>query len=168
MLIAVARVRSSHGIKGFIKASALSGHPDTVKAQKELRIGANEDSAVIFKLEGVRPTTADSMLIKLEGIDSMDEAEQLKGMTIYIPEEALPALPQLTYYSYQLEGCLAYFEDGSLLGAVKRVDSFPANDVLVVETTDGIEVLVPATKDIIKAVDLDSRRITIENRKGLV
>lgn len=168
MLIAVARVRSAHGIRGSIKVSALSGNSDTIKAQKELLIGTDEDSAAIYKLESIRPTTGDNMLIKLVNIDSMDEAELLRGMTVYVPEEALPNLPQLTYYSYQLEGCKVFFEDGALLGDVARVENLPANDVMVVRITTGKEVLVPATRDIVKKVDLAGRRIVIEKRKGLV
>ena len=168
MLIAVAKVRSAHGIKGSIKVSALSGNSDTLKAQKELLIGVDEDSAGIYKLESIRPTTGDNMLIKLVNIDSMDEAELLRGMTVYVPEEALPSLPQLTYYSYQLEGCKVFFEDGSLLGDVERVDNLPANDVMIVRTKVGKEALVPATRDIVKNIDVAGRRIVIERRKGLV
>ncbi|HOA15021.1 MAG TPA: ribosome maturation factor RimM [Bacillota bacterium] len=168
MLIAVAKVRSAHGVKGFIKVSALSGSSETIRAQKELLIGKDQGSVQAYKLDSIRPTTGDNVLLKLEGVDSMDDAELLAGMTAYVPEEALPSLPELTYYSYQLEGCSVLFEDGSPLGVLKRVENFPANDVMVVVTEAGKEALVPATRDIVKSVDLDGRRIVIENRKGLV
>ena len=167
MLIAVGKVRAPHGLKGHIKVEALSGSPDFLLDIDSIFIGESPEGASKRRIEGLKGIVGSGAILKLEGIDSPEAASCLRASFLYIEEEGLPELPEDTFYSYRLVGMEVVSTDGKHLGKVARVDSYPANDCLAVMGADGREFLVPAVKDIVKSVDEESGRITIEDRAGL-
>ncbi len=106
-------------------------------------------------------------IIKLEGIDSVEQAEKLRGKTLEIHHRQLETLPEGQYYHFQLIGLEVWTTEGKRLGKVIRVLSAPSNDNYVVGGEKG-EILIPAIEDVVKSVDLESGRITIEAIEGLL
>jgi len=106
-------------------------------------------------------------IIKLEGIDSVEQAEKLRGKTLEIHHRQLETLPEGQYYHFQLIGLEVWTTEGKRLGKVIRVLSAPSNDNYVVSGEKG-EILIPAIEDVVKSVDLESGRITIEAIEGLL
>jgi 16S rRNA processing protein RimM len=153
MLVAIGKVRSVHGLKGFIKAEAYTGSDRTLKAQDELFLGASESSCRLYKVEGLK--------------GSPEDADSLKGYLIFIEQAQLPQLPAGSYYSFMLEGMEVETTEGKRLGKVRCVDHYPANDILTVCSEDGPDILIPAVKDIVRNVDMKSSKIIVEDRKGL-
>jgi len=167
MLIVIGKVRSVHGLKGFIKVEAFTGSDRTLRHQDEIFLGASEKSCRPFKVEGLKGATGDAVLIKLVGVDTPDSADSLKGYLIFIEQGGLPQLPEGSYYSFMLEGMEVETTEGKRLGKVTKVDHYPASDILTVSCEDGSEVLIPAVKDIVKSVDVKASKIVVEDRKGL-
>jgi len=167
MLIAIGKVRSVHGLKGFIKAEAYTGSDRTLKAQEELFLGASDKSCRPYKIEGLKGATGDVVLVKFVGVDTPDDAASLKGYLIMIEQDRLPQLPEGSYYSFMLEGMDVETAEGKKLGKVTIVDHYPASDILTVSSEDGSEILIPTVKDIIRSIDMKASKIIVEDRKGL-
>jgi 16S rRNA processing protein RimM len=106
-------------------------------------------------------------IIKLEGIDSVDDAEELSGKTLEIHHSQLENLPEGQYYHFQLIGLEVWTTEGERLGKVIKILSSSSNDNYVVSGEKG-EILIPAIEDVVKSVDLESGRITIEAMEGLL
>lgn len=106
-------------------------------------------------------------IVKLEGIDSADEAEKLRNKTLDIHYSQLESLPEGQYYHFQLIGLEVWTSQGQRLGKVVRILSTPSNDNYVVSGEKG-EILIPAIEDVVKSIDLEAKRITIEAIKRLL
>ncbi len=167
MLIAVGKVRAPHGLKGHIKVEALSGDPGLFQGLDHIFMGNTPELAVKWRIEGIKGIVGSGAILKLEGIDSPEDAAGLRTSFLYLDEQGLPELPEDTFYSYKLVGMEVRSTEGRHLGKVSRVDNYPANDCLAVVGADGKEFLVPAVKDIVKSVDEKQGLITIEDRAGL-
>ncbi len=87
-------------------------------------------------------------MVQFANFDSSEDCDFLIGSFLYIPEEDAISLPEFSYFIHDLIGSTVEAEDG-VLGTITDVLSYPANDVYVVQDSDGNEILVPALKDLI-------------------
>jgi len=106
-------------------------------------------------------------VITLEGVDSMNDAELLRGAELRVPEGALQALPPGTFYHFQLIGCEVVTVGGEVVGTVRAVEGEAGNHRLSIASDRG-EVLVPLVTSICVAIDATARRITIDPPAGLL
>ena len=164
MKISVAIVQKPRGFKGEL---AVIPYKDDTESLKK---GA---SVTLQKKDSTRDTTIMAVVflrgrisLKLDGIDSEEAAEDWRGAEIMMELDSLPKLGKGEYYNFQIEGCEVYEEDGKLIGKVKAVDSYAANDILMVDGELG-EILIPMIKTIIKSIDIENKKIIIEKLEGL-
>ena len=106
-------------------------------------------------------------IVKIEDIASRNEAEELRGAALFLPEEELPILPEGEYYSYQLLGMEVVTEAGELLGEVSKIFTAGGHDVYVVRGKER-EVLIPAVDHVVIKIDLDERKMIIRPMEGLL
>jgi 16S rRNA processing protein RimM len=97
----------------------------------------------------------------------MDAAEALAGAELRIDTAAMVALPEGEFYRHELVGCRVEGTDGRQVGEVRRVETGPGGDRLVVEGERG-EILVPLARDICVSIDPAARRIVIAPPDGLL
>ena len=107
------------------------------------------------------------LLIKLEGIDSLEAAEGLRDATLQVPEAEAHQLPGGTYFHFQVIGLKVVTTTGEDLGEVVEILSPGGNDIYVTRGPRG-EVLVPAIGDVVKSVDLERGVLTVEPLPGLL
>ncbi len=107
------------------------------------------------------------LLLTLEGIDSPEAVEPLRGAEILVPEAEAPPLPADTYYHFQIVGLAVVTTAGAELGAVASIFDTGGSDVYVVRGPRG-ELLIPAIADVVKEVDLARGRIVVEPIQGLL
>lgn len=119
-----------------------------------------------YPVAGSSPLGHGTIRLILEGVSDIDAAEALKGAIVMAAEEDLPPLEEREFYYRQAIGCEVVLSDGRSIGKVEEVFSTGANDVFVVRGDR--EILVPAIADVVKSIDLDARRITIEAVPGLL
>ena len=93
--------------------------------------------------------------------------EPYKGRSLYVTREFAVPLKENEYYIADLIDMKVFLEDGSFFGTLKDVMETGANDVYVMQTEAFGEVLVPAIKDCIKAVDVEQGTMTIHLLEGL-
>ena len=106
------------------------------------------------------------LVIKLSGIDDRNTAETLRGKILYLPEGDDLDLGEDTYYVDELVGMSVVDENGSSVGMLKSVITRPAQDLYEIEA-GGKSFLLPAVKEFILKVDIQSRKITVHLPEGI-
>jgi 16S rRNA processing protein RimM len=154
-LLPIGTIVRPHGVRGAVKANCAAGFDDYLRSLPEVRVGKRE-----FRISEVLGMPGQPIL-KLEGVDSREGAEALRGLPLAARREELPALEEDEFYHADLEGCAAW-ADGARVGVVRDVRSLPANSVLTIELAAGGELLVPFTREAVPHVDLDGRRIELD------
>ena len=107
-------------------------------------------------------------ILKFRGIDNINDIEKYKGKSLYVTRENAQHLDEDEYYIADLIGMELYLEDGSRFGTLKDVMETGANDVYIVTTEEGKEVLIPAIHDCILDVDVEANRMEIHLLDGLL
>jgi 16S rRNA processing protein RimM len=163
--IALGKIVNTHGIRGELRL--LPFNPDTEAIHPgvvlTIRRGAVERAVAV---RTVRPHK-NVLLVTLEGVDSMNAAEELVGAEVAIDADALPAPGEGEAYHFQLIGLAVETTAGEHVGVVHEIFTTPANDVCVVRREQG-EVLIPYVEEIVRHVDLEARRLVIEPIPGLL
>lgn len=160
--IAVGRICRPYGVRGEVKVQFLTDFPERFKHLKTVYIDGEP-----YTIER-RRFIADGVLLKFAGIDTPEAAAFLRNRLIEVPvSEAVP-LPPGTYYYFQILGLEAVTTAGEVLGRVVDIIATGANDVYIVRSAEGREVLVPAIEDVVKEVDLQANRLVVELLPGLV
>lgn len=111
----------------------------------------------------VRPHVRQSLAVLFKNFTTVEDAEKLRGLELFVYEDSLPPLKEGNYYHYQLLGLEVQNLDGEKLGRINEVINTNGNDVYVVKSKDGTEILVPAIVDAVKSVDIEGKIITVDN-----
>lgn len=102
-------------------------------------------------------------VLKFEGINSPEDAARLVNLDLAVPRAQIFELPEGSFYIFDLIDCDAIDSvSGQKVGKIKDVEQFPANDVYVVEKLDGRSARLAATKDFVKEIDIDGKRVLID------
>ena len=119
-----------------------------------------------FEVESLRPFQ-EFYILKLNGIDTLDLAENFKGEEIWVPEGALKSLDKGKYYMFHLTGCSVVTRGGDAIGLVTDILFIKENDLLVVEKGER-KMFIPFTESICIGVDLAKKKIVIDPPEGLL
>jgi len=106
-------------------------------------------------------------IIKLNTINSIEEAQKLKGQTVEIHHSQLKPLAEGQYYHFQLIGLEVWTTQGELLGNITEILTSASNDNYIVSGDSG-ETIIPAIEDVVKSIDIDKRLLVIEAINGLL
>jgi len=103
------------------------------------------------------------MLAELEGITTRTQAEQLKKIKVWVSVDEIDVGDD-EYLWEALLGCAVYVDD-KLIGSVKALEEYGAQDILVVEASGDADVqgewMLPFTEDVIQLVDMENRRVDV-------
>jgi len=119
-----------------------------------------------FQVESIRPYK-ENFILKLKGLDSLEQAREIVGKEILIPEDELQPLEEGSYYHFQIIGCSVVSKSGEEIGLVEDLWRIPGNDLLVVRCGKR-DILIPFTQTICIRVDLNKREIIIDPPEGLL
>jgi 16S rRNA processing protein RimM len=155
-LILVATIGAAHGVRGEVRVKSFTADPMALSGYTPL---TTEDGRV-FEIERLRPAK-NVLIAKFRGIDDRDAAEQLNGLSLCVPREALPPPEAGEFYHTDLIGLYAVDRDGVTLGIVIAVHDFGAGDILDIKPTDGPSVLIPFTREAVPDVDIAGKRIIV-------
>ncbi|MBI4310476.1 MAG: 16S rRNA processing protein RimM [Chloroflexi bacterium] len=152
--VVVGTITAPVGLDGSVRVDPLSNVPQRFAPGASLYV-----NGALHKVQRLR--SGRLHVVKLEGIDSREAAERLRGAEITVPEADSPPPPADTYYHFQLLDMQVVDVHGNLLGVITEILDYPANDVYVV-TLEGRETLIPAVGDMVKAVDVAARRMVVD------
>jgi len=163
--ILIGRLVGAHGMRGGLKLVSYAESLGVFTAGLPLRaVGANGEETV-YEVREFRPQGRGAVLF-LGGVTHRSRAEALAGCDLFIDKAMLPALAEGTYYWADLIGLEVVARDGRFLGRLESIFETGSNDVYVVKGAGG-EILVPALKSVVKAVDLTARRMEVDLPEGL-
>jgi len=106
-------------------------------------------------------------LLKLRGIDSLDQARELVGLDVLEPEESFQPLEKDSFYHFQVIGCSVLTKNRQRVGTVKGLLSIKDSCLLIVKEATK-EILIPFTHEICFQVDLEKKEIVIDPPEGLL
>ena len=105
--------------------------------------------------------------MKLEGIDSIEEANKYRNCYLKIKREDAVKLPENTYFIADLIGIQVFDESNNFLGNIVDIFSTGSNDVYVVKNEIGKEILLPAISEVIKQIDIKNSKMVVNLIEGL-
>ena len=150
----VGQITNTHGVRDEVKVLPLTDDMRRFDDLDYVYINRKE-----VKIENVK-YLKDKVILKLEGIDSMNDAEKLKPTYLEIKREQAITLPKDTYFITDLLECKVLDTDNFEYGVIKEVIKTPNNDVYWVKGKK--EILVPVLKDIVLDIDVENRKILIK------
>ncbi len=155
--IIIGKIVAPHGVRGDIRIMPLTEKPEQLLDLEYLL------------LEGGKKLTVKNarfhkrmLLVTVEEVHNMNEAELLRDKNIYIKAEDLPALEEDQYYVADLIGIPVYDLEGAQIGTFKDSLATGSNDVYVIAVPGAKDILVPALKEYFKEINLAEKRIVVQ------
>lgn len=152
--ITIGQIINTHGIKGELKVYPLTDDIKRFKKLKYILLDGEEKKVLWCKLQ------RDKVILKLEGIDTMDAAEKLKTKYLQVNREDAIKLPEGRYFVVDIVGCKVIDTKDEEVGVVKEVIFTGSNDVYWVKGKK--DIMVPVIDSIVKEIDVENSRIIIE------
>lgn len=159
-------VTQTHGIRGEVKVFPTTDDVNRFKKLKEV-ILETEKERLTLTIEGVK-FFKQYVILKFREYDSINDIEKYKGARLLVPREKAVKLQKDEYFVADLIGMQVVTEDGVPFGNLKNVLGTGANDVYVVETAEGKEVMLPAIKECVLQIDMEKGVITVHIMDGLL
>ena len=159
--ITIGRILSPWGIKGKLKVEVVTDFPQRFNPWSKVYV--NRQPMTIASTNWHKGKA----IIKLNTIDSIEDAQRLQGRFIEIPYSQVYPLPEGQYYHFQLIGLEVWTTQGERLGTITEILTAESNDNYVVHGAKG-EILIPAIEDIVKSIDLNQGHVIIEAINGLL
>ena len=169
--LVVGLITSCHGIKGQVKVKSLSDFeerflkPGIRWLQKE-----NEPPSEIELISGFKQPGKETFIIKFQGINNRNNAEQLKKYKILVKTDKLPKLRKEEYHLLELINLQVKTveNDELIIGKVTNLEN-EKNNLLVIELfKNQKKVLIPFVKEIVPVVDIKNNFLIINPPKGLL
>ncbi|MGN0246272.1 MAG: ribosome maturation factor RimM [Lachnospiraceae bacterium] len=165
-LLQVGILSSTHGVRGEIKVFPTTDDVKRFKKNKEYILGTKNGNIDVM-VESVK-FFKQFVILKFEGIDTLDDILAYKGCSLYVNRAHAVKLQKDEYFIADLIGMEVFDEDDNYIGKLTDVLETGANDVYEITTEDEKTYLFPAIKECIKKVDMDNRKITAYVMPGLM
>ncbi len=162
----VGEVVGTHGLRGDLKVKVYSDDPEALLTADEVVIEPPGGQRFVARVSR-QLVHKRVVLLRLADYDGIARAAALVGSQVMLPESALPELHEDEYYWGKLSGSRVVDRRYGDLGLLVRMFTTAAHDTYVVEGAYG-EVLIPAVKEFIVAIDLDQQLVEVDLPAGLV
>lgn len=162
----IGQIVNTSGLKGVIKVKPFTDDITKFNNLKTIYMLVKKELKE-FKIEEVR-FNKKMVFLKLEGIDTVEEAESYRNLYLKIKRDKNEKLEENSYYIVDIIGSKVYTDLQEELGEIIDVFSTGSNDVYVVKDALGKQILLPAIKDVIKNVDIENKKIIVHLLEGLI
>ncbi|MGY3817921.1 ribosome maturation factor RimM [Gemella morbillorum] len=168
MRLKVGKIVNTHSLKGEVKViSSTDFEEERFKKGSKLLITRGNQLIREVVVQSYR-NHKNFLLVKFEGIDSVEEAEKLKNLQIKIDSDEVGGLEENEFYFHQIIGCEVFDENDKNLGEIIDILTPGANDVWVIKGENGKEILIPYIEDVVKKIDITNKKVNIEVMEGLI
>ncbi|WP_188668518.1 ribosome maturation factor RimM [Tersicoccus solisilvae] len=178
MQVRIARIGRPHGIRGEVTAEVLTDDPENrfvPGAVLEVEAAGSDSADGPLTVRSARWNKG-ILLLGFDEVDDRNQAERLRGARLLLDTEEDEGDDD-AWYEHELVDLDVVLaaddaddagERGRRIGRVMALQTMPAQDLLVIELTDGREVLVPFVEQIVPTVDLEARRVILTPPPGLL
>ena len=157
--VCVGAIAGAFGVRGEVRLKSFTSQPNDIAAYAPLY---TEDGSRSFTVRLTRPVTG-GLGARLSGVETREQAEALKGVTLWADRDKLPALPDDEFYHADLIGLSVHDTGGALLGKVRAIYDHGAGDILEIHGPGRRWVLLlPFTRAFVPTVDLAAGRIVAD------
>ncbi|MBR3599327.1 MAG: 16S rRNA processing protein RimM [Lachnospiraceae bacterium] len=158
-------ITSTHGLKGEVKVFPTTDDVNRFKKLKKciLRtpkgdIEVEKKSCKFFK---------NMVILSFKEFEDINAIEKYKNCELFVKREDAMPLDEDEFYIADVIG-MEVWEDDKLIGELADVMQTGANDVFVVNMTDGKELLIPVIKQCVLDIDYDDKKILVKLMKGML
>ena len=162
----IGQIVNTFGVKGMVKVNPFTDDITRFDKLKKVYI-CKKASMEEVEIEEVK-YHKNMVLLKIKGINDMNQAEKCKGLYLKIHRKDAIKLPKDTYFIADLWGLEVYTDEGVLLGKVDDIYNTGSNDIYVVKDDLGKQILLPGTKEVLKEISLEKEKIVVHLIKGLI
>jgi 16S rRNA processing protein RimM len=160
----VAKIVSAEGEEGYLKIDSFSNTPERFSKLKKVYLDFWGEKK-IFSLQSVKQKK-ENILIKFENFNDKESVGVLVGKDIFVDDADVLKLPDKHYYIHDVIGCKVIRDDIEF-GEVTDVYSMPANDVYVIRSTSGEEILIPAVNEFIESIDTLNKVLILKSGEDI-
>ena len=162
----IGQIVNTFGIKGMVKIKPFT---DDIRRFDRLKKVYIEKQKVkdVYEIEEVK-YHKEMVLIKFKGIENPEEANLLRNYYLFVNREDEEPLEEGRYYIVDMLGLEVYTDEEKLLGNLEDIFNTGSNDIYVVRDELGKQILLPATKEVIKSVDIENKKIIVHLLPGLI
>ena len=150
----IARITSIADNKGFVKIYSYSDFPERFFSLNEVYIDffGSKKKFVVEKAKKLKG----ELYIRFKNFSTEKDTKVLLNREVFVEEKDVIKLPENVYFVHDLIGSTV-FRNGKLFGKIEDVLSYPANDVYVIEDSNGGEILLPALSELIESFDPENK-----------
>lgn len=157
--VEVGCVARPHGLRGELRVKMHNPDSEVLFASSEVVVRGGEPSERVMTIGSVRPVADGIVLLAFDGITDRNAAEAMRGCTLHVSREVLPAADEGEFYVHDILGAKVVGEDGRTFGEVVDYVTYPAADVIVVQGEKRYEV--PVIDDFVRHIDTEAKSITV-------
>lgn len=165
-LVAVAKIARARGLRGEVVADVLTDFPERFDVLERVTAVKPDGLQVDLKIERFWFQNG-RIVLKFEGLDSVEEAEGLRDAEVCIRESEAVELADDEFFDWELQGCSVETVEGEHVGIVKELMRAGGTEILVVEGGEK-EFLIPFAAAICVEIDLEGKSIKIDPPEGLL
>lgn len=165
-ILQVGVISSTHGVRGEVKVFPTTDDVKRFKRLKEVILDTGKEQMTL-EIEGVK-FFKQFAILKFKGFDNINDIEKYKGKSLFVTRKNAVKLKKDEYFIADLIGLKVLDEEEKEIGELKDVIETGANDVYVITMSDGKELLLPAIKQCVLAVDVEGGTIKVHILEGLL
>lgn len=162
--VLVGEVIKPQGVNGEIKVYPITSDIRRFKNLKSVFLSQGK-TLTMHKVLKTRSEPKGFVFFELEGIETREQSEKLRGYEVRVAKSEVPPLTEGWYY-FELEGMQVY-ENNILLGTLSQVLETGSNDVYLISGPKG-EFYIPALKSVVIKVDVPAKRMDVLLPEGLL
>lgn len=160
-------ITRKHGLQGEVSVFLDVDYPEDYAAMDSVFLAAPaNDTLIPYFIESIQILERKA-IIKFEGIDTVEEAENLRSSQLFLPLDLLPELEENQFYYHEIIGYSVKDIQKGLLGEVKQIYEVPSHDLIGMEYKSK-EVLIPIKDEIIIKVNKEQRTLEVDLPEGLL
>lgn len=164
VFVLIGKFRRPHGIRGEVRMTVLTDFPELISPGQVIYAGERYSA---YTVREIRWHGGD-ILVSLKELPDRTAVEIFRNVMVYMKSEDMPELPEGDYFIHQLVGMEVITDQGEKLGTLKEILITGANDVYLVESPEGKELLIPAIEDVVLNINQDSGQILVHIISGLL
>ena len=165
----VGKIVNTHGIQGEVRVLSRTDFPDERFAiGTKLGLFKKDAKKPIMVTIASRRQHKNFELLTFEGYPFIQDVEEFKESYLRIAEHDLTELEEGAYYHHEILGCTVFTNEGRELGKITEILETGANDVWEVTPPTGKKHYIPYIEEIVKEIDVEEKKVTIEVMEGLL
>ena len=164
-LLEIGKIVNTHGLRGEVKVVPWTDSPDDFYDVSYAYI-KNKNEYKKLTIDGVK-FQKNNVIVKFKEYNDINEILPFKNAVLYADRNDLGELPEGVYYIVDLIGLKVYTEDDEYIGEIADVFNAGASDIYDVKREGKKNLLLPVIDEVVKSVDIENGRVTVNVMDGL-